>query len=135
MKHAGKYLYLAGPMTGKPLQNGQRFMQYATALRRRGYHIVSPWEHDILLGLDPSQPKMWSGKQRHASMRWDLLQILRQGCAGVVLLEGWRRSPGALVECLVAQACGLPCYEVADLERGRLRLVRVHMSCTVKVKP
>jgi len=88
-------VYLAGPMTGLPDFNFPEFARYAAALRNLGYGVVSPAEMD---GGDVFQEK-------HFYMRRDLRALL--DCDGIVMIPGWQRSRGALIELLVANAAGL----------------------------
>lgn len=92
-------IYLAGPMTGLPLDNYPAFHVEAARLRAIGYHVESPAEN-------PRQDS-WL-----AYMRQSIRQMLT--CDAVALLSGWEKSRGALIEHGLAISLGIkarPCAE------------------------
>lgn len=88
-------LYLSGPMTGLHNENRARFYDAADRWRSAGFSVVCPPEEDARRG--PSV--------RASTMRRDLALLTR--CGGIVLLDGWERSPGALFELHNAMAMEL----------------------------
>lgn len=92
-------VYLSGPMTGLPDRNFHTFRQATAQLRGRGLAVISPHE----LASAPSLA--WA-----TAMRIDLAGLLRESCAGLVLLPGWPASRGARLELTVATELGLPVY-------------------------
>ena len=92
-------IYLAGPMTGLPLENYPAFNAEAARLRAIGYHVENPAEN-------PRQDS-WL-----AYMRQSIRQMLT--CDAVALLPAWKRSKGALLEHGLAISLGIkarPCAE------------------------
>jgi hypothetical protein len=107
------YWYLAGPMTGLPKLNFPAFMAAAKQLRSEGHQIWNPAENDLNNGIDPNRP---SAKPPLAwFMRIDLPAVCNSH--GLFVLPGWRQSPGAQRESIVAVWCGLP---VVDYETRKV---------------
>lgn len=84
-------LYLSTAMTGKPDHGYGQLNDAAAKLRKAGYAVTNPAE------LDEGDPN---------TLRWGAC-IIRDlqwldTCDGIVLLEGWRESPGARIECQFA---------------------------------
>lgn len=108
------YFYLAGKMRGVPEFNASSFRAAASALRSRGLEIVSPLEMDESDGFDWSG---FSGNEDLSSLGFDLgdrlLEDLRcvRASSGVIAIEGWETSSGALAEVHLAWALGLPVLE------------------------
>lgn len=100
-----KALYLAGPMTGIEDFNYPAFHAAAKALRARGYAVINPAEAfggDQALSFD-------------TYMRYDLTCLLKD-CDTIVVLDGWEKSPGAVLEVSVASALG---YGILKLVEGQ----------------
>ena len=112
-------VYLAGPMRGIRNFNEDAFDAAASELRRQGYEVFSPVEHD----------RATYGPDALKSETGDLddipggRQVLRDGLAAdlawiaeradeLVLLPGWRGSKGALAEKALADALGVPVFEM-----------------------
>ena len=89
-------LYISGPMTGRPGINRPAFNQAAEKLRQAGHTVCSPAEQPDGLGY-------------HEYMALDLAWICEHA-QGVVMLSGWRSSPGAKAEHALAVALGLRVY-------------------------
>lgn len=90
-----KAMYLSGPMTGHPDWNYPAFHAAARMLRAWGHAVINPAESyngDQSLSFD-------------TYMRLDLKQIL-EACDTIVVLPGWEKSPGAVLEVAVAAALG-----------------------------
>lgn len=100
--------YLAGPMTGIPQFNFPAFEAAAWALRQKGMTIISPHEEDppeiVRAALrsvdgDPAMlggPEVWGQRLAHD------VQLISNGVAGLVMLNGWQFSRGACLEATVA---------------------------------
>lgn len=86
--------YIAGPMTGLPDLNFPAFHAEAKRLRALGHEVENPAE--IQIGENPS----WAD-----CMRADIKLIM--GCDRIILLPGWEKSKGALLEKHIAQEIGI----------------------------
>ncbi len=86
-------VYVSGPMTGLPGLNFPAFEAAATALRAKGYEVVSPHEDD--------KP----GLEWHEYLRADLALLVT--CDAIASLPGWEQSKGARLEHHVADELGL----------------------------
>lgn len=90
-----KALYLSGPMTGHEDWNYPAFHNAAAKLRSSGYAVINPaeaYDGDTTLPFD-------------VYLRHDLRSILRD-CDTIVVLDGWEKSPGAVLEVAVGAALG-----------------------------
>lgn len=88
-------VYVSGPMTGLPEHNFPAFKAAAAELRAAGYGVEDPADKGIVPG--------WSWSDY---LRYDLGVLVK--CDQVATLPGWRKSPGARLEVLVAKALGMP---------------------------
>ncbi len=107
------FLYLAGPMRGIEDFNFPAFKDATKKLRRMGYDVASPAEHDLEIGFDPSSGSL-DGFSLEDSMRWDLAAVLR--CDAIAVLPGWESSEGVAIEMTVAHAIGTPVLAYPDME-------------------
>lgn len=110
--------YLAGPMRGHAEYNFPAFAAAATGLRAAGWEVVSPAEHDLAAGFDPtgltgSEDLDELGFDLAAAVEWDVAQV----CAAdaVVVLPGWEQSTGATLEVRVARVLGRPVLSWPDM--------------------
>ena len=88
-------LYLAGPMSGLPDMNYPEFNRVAALLRAQGYEVLNP-------AANPEPPcKSWQGYMRLA-----IAQLVQ--CDGVVTLDHWGGSKGAITEVQLANRLDLP---------------------------
>lgn len=106
-------IYLAGPMRGYEKYNFPLFLKVADYLRKSGYEVVCPAEHDLSLGFDVDKPM----DQQHPDFPditelfvWDLQQVMASD--GIALLPGWKESTGAATEAACAWCTGRKLYEV-----------------------
>lgn len=106
-------LYLAGPMTGIPQFNFPAFALWATALRSRGYMVVSPHEEDP----EDVQQAAWASPDgdpsKLPSHDTSLVTALRNveaigQCDGLALLSDWHKSGGTIHEIATATRFRLP---------------------------
>lgn len=113
--------YLAGPMRGYPCFNFQAFEDAATTLRRLEYDVVSPHQIDITEGRVVIDATWISGRVVYGDVRLSPtfdpratilrdVEALCTECDGLILLDGWEESSGALVELAVARFLDLPIY-------------------------
>lgn len=91
--------YLSGPMTGLPELNYPAFMAGAKWLRAIGHEVYNPAE--------------WESRHNNGTFNLQIAfadyctYICREADA-VVVLPGWKNSPGARAEVAVALAVGKP---------------------------
>lgn len=117
---ATKQYYLAGPMSGIPQFNFPLFDRVATALREKGYNILSPAELDdakarnAALSSEDGQPGEY--EQKSGETWGDLLardvKLVADEVDGIFCLPGWSASRGANLEVTVALLCDKPVYAV-----------------------
>lgn len=96
--------YLAGPMTGLPNYNYPAFEEVERQLVAKGLTVKSP-HRNAWPAYEPDSSEFYSQVLR------DALNLLLT-CEGLILLKGWTRSRGAMVEYYIAQALGMPIYLV-----------------------
>ena len=90
-----KIIYIAGPMRGYPDFNTSEFNKKEYVLRELGYLVLNP----AILPKDlPSEKYMPI-----------CLAMLRE-CDGVLMLDGYLNSSGAMVEYSYAIQCDIPVY-------------------------
>lgn len=111
-------LYVAGPMRGVPLFGQPAFKTATTLLRSLPWitEVFNPAERDESVGFDSSQAVTGSEedmRRQNFSLREALgadLAYITQQADGVVLLNGWEKSLGAIAERNTAHALGLDIY-------------------------
>ena len=105
--------YISGPMTGLPDLNRTAFYEAEAALvrsrfcRSRG-HVYNPAR------LDEGTPLF---DTREEYLRADIHAMTENGTTPVdvvVQLPGWETSRGAVVEHMVAVACGIRCVSLEE---------------------
>lgn len=106
-------VYIAGPMSGYDDYNYPAFNKSAALLRANGFEVFNPAES---FGGDTTLP-------RGAYARVDIQAVLDS--EGIVLLDGWDRSRGAVTEMRVAADLGLTIYRLTDPDNPR-PVLRVH---------
>ena len=99
-----KRIYIAGPMTGLPEFNYPAFNAETARIRALGYHVENPAEN----------PAQASGAWEDY-MKMALRQMLT--CDSVVMLKGWGKSKGALIEYNLAKSLGLEIWDANDIAR------------------
>lgn len=102
-------VYISGPMSGYVGHNFRSFAHAKQTLEHLGYSIENPADHGYVEG--------WTW--------WDYilrdLMYLRH-CDGIVVLPGFRASPGACIEVLCAQRMGMSVHRLdGDAYRGVVR--------------
>lgn len=91
-------IYLSGPMSGLPDYNYPAFNAAAARLRDLGYTVENPAENPACTS--------WEGYMRLA-----LAQLVR--CDTTLLLPGWDKSKGAVLECSISRVLGMRVQEYA----------------------
>jgi hypothetical protein len=86
--------YISGPMSGLPDFNHPAFHACAERLRTAGFDVVNPAEINPV----PIVP-------RAECMRRDIEALLT--CDVIVMLQGWEKSRGAVLEMMVATEVGI----------------------------
>lgn len=106
-------LYIAGPMSGKPLDNYPAFEEALELLRGLGYNAVSP--HTVAQPDEILKSRAMGAAFRetieYASIMQRCISLLKEATA-VALLPGWTLSVGACREVRIAGALGKPCEEI-----------------------
>ena len=97
-------VYIAGPMSGIKDMNFPAFHAAAAELRAMGHEVVSPAE------LNPDPGKPWA-----ECMKVDIAQLVT--CEAVILLDGWAKSRGALIECRLAQKLKIRVLPMCSVQR------------------
>lgn len=99
--HEEDRIYISGPMTGLPGKNLEAFTSAATQVEEAGFYPINPGKH----GINPS----WS---YHDYLRLDVILLL--SCQGILMLDGWRDSNGALIERELAIRLAMPVFYSVD---------------------
>lgn len=107
-----KACYLSGPMTGIPRFNFPLFDAVAAELRRDGWYVYNPAEHDRETypdiedwpGFETGDPAGCPRFDRAAALAWDAEAIIDSHA--IVMLPHWPGSAGARFERLVAELTG-----------------------------
>lgn len=101
-------LYISGPMSivGPPTWNHPAFNDLAEQLRNRGYDVVNPAE------LDDKSKAGWDGYPWAHYLRRDIIELCH--CDAIILLPGFYKSKGALLELHVAQQLSMNVYYPED---------------------
>lgn len=107
-------VYLAGPMRGYDQFNFPAFHEATKVLRKAGFDVLSPAEHDEDNGFDPSLNSL-EGFNMEEAFRWDVECVL--SCECVVVLPGWEKSSGASLEVAIARAIGTPVRAYPSLDK------------------
>lgn len=110
--------YVAGPMRGYDQFNFPAFDNAARCLRRHGWEVLSPAEHDRETGFDETLNNL-DGFDLQKAMRWDIQAVLSADV--IVLLPGWRNSHGTSIELTVARAVGVEVFEFDETLTGCVR--------------
>lgn len=100
--------YTAGPMTGLPGHNFKAFDRAKKKLEAQGIEVLSPSENfggAVIESL------------RAQYMRRDIEQLLKADA--VVVLDGWEKSNGALLEVAIAREIAIPVLKLEDLSEIR----------------
>lgn len=117
-----KWVYLSGPMTGKPDWNRKAFDEAVGKCYDLGAYRVwnpaldaplvneepKPHEHYMLMCLSELSAGYFNADSKCCESRYDVL----------LLLDGWEDSDGALVEKKVAESIGMEVLLASDVFGG-----------------
>ncbi len=104
--------YIAGPMTGYPDLNFPAFHAKAAEQRALGYSVVNPAEINggvAELAACATMTKAELDAHYRSCMVNDITALV--GCERIVMLDGWTRSKGAMLEHHIARVLGLEIVE------------------------
>jgi len=104
--------YISGPMRGRPRFNFGAFDSCALYMRRNGWTVFNPAEHDRSLypdmegwdGFAVGDPAQCPTFDLRGALKWDLHRVLET--AAIILLPDWEESEGACLELQAAKAVG-----------------------------
>ncbi len=99
-------IYISGPMSGVKDHNFPAFNALASKLRSSGWRVVNPAE---LVG----------GATWVEFMRRDIRYLM--DCDMVIVLPGWQKSRGALMEVAIATILKMPIVDSVENRYIRLR--------------
>lgn len=117
-KPAPLKIYLAGPMSGIEHYNFPAFFTAARKLRAAGHEVFNPAENDMATGFNALGMEGHEAADHGFSLREALktdLSWICENADALVLLEGWEGSKGVRAEMALAEALGLPKYEMERL--------------------
>lgn len=96
-----KVIYIAGKVTGLPVDEARALFDKPTAfLRKEGHTVINPME----LIEDPKTE--W-----HTAMKKCIIELVKVDA--VLLLDNWKESEGATFEKEIAQRLTIPTYTSA----------------------
>ena len=122
-------VYTAGKMRGLPSFGAEEFRKAASALRERGFEVVSPLEMDedagiYVDGLTGFEDLEDQGFDIRGTLA-NALRVVLLDVDAVVLLPGWWNSLGAIAEYATAQAAGVATWELTYEDEG-IALARIN---------
>jgi len=97
-------IYISGPMAGMRDLNFPAFNKAEVFLDRLGHVIINP------ASLGQNKNWVWSDY-----LKRDLIALMP--CDTLVLLPGWSRSKGALLELVVAKCLGFEIHTLGRFQR------------------
>jgi len=105
------FIYVAGPMRGKPDFNFPAFEAATKYLRKLGHEVFNPAERDLTagfksVGMTGHEDLSEEGFDLRAALAADLAYITLEADA-LCVLPGWENSAGARAEVATAHALGL----------------------------
>lgn len=119
-----KRVYIAGPMTGKPLFNFPAFDAAAAMWRGGGWWVISPadltrdyWREKFGEEFDPASvdPRISAGGDIYDDfLRGDVRALA--DCDAIALLPGWEKSSGVAKELIVARVLKLAELDATTFE-------------------
>jgi hypothetical protein len=123
-----KRVYIAGPMTGKPLYNFPAFDHAKAQWADAGYAVVSPaditrqvWFARHERTFDPAIDRADYGDPILVDMMREDLAAAAE-CDLIAVLPGWEKSRGALREVAVAQNHGAELFDAVTFKPLELRV-------------
>ncbi len=110
-----KTLYIAGPMRGHKYYNFPAFFEAKEQLEKKGYKVMCPASTDIKEGFDASKPEdELTTQDMERYIKRDVQMVVDSD--GVVVLPGFEKSKGAMVEVSVARFLNRAVYSYPTLE-------------------
>lgn len=101
-------------MSGIPLANFPALRKAKKNLEVLGYDVVTPVEHNEMMGLDETVANDKYDKK--TAILWDLEQVANSDC--IFMLPGFSASPGCRVEIALAKFMCIPVYGLLTLAKG-----------------
>ena len=107
-------IYIAGPMSGYPGLNFERFDEIEERLRHEGWDVINPAKIDRDLGINPDNYDDCAYNYTAAALR-DVEALL--DCDAIYMMDGWQYSRGASWERALAKHHGIKrFYETPRLQ-------------------
>lgn len=103
-------VYISGPMRGRPNMNFHAFDQASARVRAVGWEPVNPADLDRQAN---DLADMASAQFLRRAIRRDIEALF--DCDGIVLLQGWRHSAGAVTETAVSCVLQLRAFDALTL--------------------
>jgi len=94
--------YISGPISGKPNQNRESFLNAEIALLESGHEVENPIHNPYPTFL-PDKLEAWQYQMRKA-----MAQLAK--CDSILMLDGWEDSKGANTELYIAKLLGFKIY-------------------------
>jgi hypothetical protein len=107
--------YISGPITGRLNNNAAEFNAAALLLQNLGHEYVNPLDLDV---TEPVEGIEGYNEAYFKVLRRDVRHLM--DCDGVVVLEDWTKSKGAVIEIIIANHLRMPVYRIVD---GALRKI------------
>lgn len=98
-------IYIAGPMTGKHMNNTKAFTLRETLLIQAGWDAVNPSSMDAQANVDPLNPGLYDYE---AAATRDIPAL--RTCQAIYMMAEWENSRGACWERALAKYWGLKRY-------------------------
>lgn len=126
-------IYIAGPMTGRPLFNFPAFDAADADLSAQGWRVHNPAEitrrlwfrrYGEVFNPENTDPRIAAGGDIYEEFLREDVRTLAE-CNAVALLPGWEKSKGVARELAVAGALGLNVYDYNHPDTGRRQLTPV----------
>ena len=120
----GKRVFLSGPMTGIEHYNAEAFMSANVVLKEAGAaYVYNPAIRYVQQRNEVAEAKTHADymcdciheltDRRKRSQGWE--EVVPMAYDMLVSLPGWQDSEGAVTERTVAEACGIPVYDLAEV--------------------
>jgi hypothetical protein len=94
-------------MRGYPSFNFPAFVEATWKLRDKGHEVISPAEHDLDMGFDPTLSIEENNFDVKRALAWDISQIIDPDTEALYMMKDWEASTGASIEHSVAYGIGL----------------------------
>ncbi len=110
-------VYICGPISGLPDNNKPAFEAAANLINSNYFQAINPHVLciDIVHSHKGTPEELWT-----KCMKRDITYML--DCDFVVLLPGWHKSRGAMVEINTAAAVGIPVFPIKEFLNKHARV-------------